>query len=150
MTGLPPEPETPSLSGFTRQLSALEMRQLADEQFRVTFERNAKAQRHGRRAENALIWVAVGAVVLRVLVETVHEIAGMFLTLKPHPHPFPWAFVAIFLGSILPKTLGRASAGKVWEILATGGAKLIGRGRPRARSAPRRQAVGERHLPAHI
>lgn len=31
---------------------------------------------------------------------------------------FPWLTVIVFAGCVLPKTLGRATTGKVWESLA--------------------------------
>lgn len=36
---------------------------------------------------------------------------------------FPWVTVAIFLGCVLPKTVGRMTAGRVWEAL---GARFAG------------------------
>lgn len=38
---------------------------------------------------------------------------------------FPWVTTIIFLGCVLPKTVGRMTAGKIWETLGArfGGAK---------------------------
>lgn len=43
--------------------------------------------------------------------------------------PFPWIIVMFFLGCILPKTLGRATTGSVWIILAQAVGRLISRGK---------------------
>lgn len=52
------------------------------------------------------------------------------LGLRPHTEaPFPWIVMAFFIGGILPKTLGRATAGQVWVVLAHGVARLLTRGK---------------------
>lgn len=68
-------------------------------------------------------------IVARGIAELVHE---FYPVIEAHKHGIPWGF---FMGCgllVLPKVLGRATAGKVWEAIGTGVGRLIGRGRPAA------------------
>lgn len=87
----------------------------------------------GGRSRQIEDWGFVVAIVLmaiRGLSELLHEWAAMLVELRPHPHPWPWAFLISVLVVALPKFLGRATAGKVWESIGAGLGRLVGRGRP--------------------
>ncbi len=68
----------------------------------------------------------IGEIVVHVVVS---------LGIRPYTEaPFPWIIVMFFLGCILPKTLGRATTGQVWVILAGAIARLIPRGKNGSRA----------------
>jgi hypothetical protein len=125
-------PMTPS--GITRKLTDLEERQFRDERARVELERELRAEAalKGRQVENAGYWVALALVGVRGVLEMVHEVVGWFMTLRPHQHGMPWAFMVAVFCFVLPKWVGRATAGKVWGGIGTGLTRLVGRGRPAA------------------
>lgn len=87
---------------------------------------------HSRLLENIgfAVGVAVGAFYV-VAVEAVPQLCyslGKCLQ-APQPHPFPWGVVIIVTALVLPKTLGRVTAGKVWQTIS---AKFPGGGQPPA------------------
>lgn len=94
------------------------------------------AGRTHRRVENAGMWVAIGLVTLRSLIEMGQDV-GLFDHVK---HGFPWGFASTVFMLLLPKVVSRASYGRAWEAiaggLATGIAKLVGRGRPAGPGEP--------------
>lgn len=74
-----------------------------------------------RRIED---WLAIAGVAQAML----YGIAEFLIhigVVTPKSHGVPYMTIALFLGCVLPKTVGRASAGKIWEILANrfGGSK---------------------------
>lgn len=69
----------------------------------------------GRWIENIL---AIVGILQAALYGTMEALArGGFLPHTEHPG-FPWVTVIIFAGCVLPKTLGRATAGRVWDAVA--------------------------------
>ena len=53
-----------------------------------------------------------------VLVEVLPH-SGLVSCQAPSPHPgFPWGVVILVAAMVAPKTLGRATAGKVWDVVA--------------------------------
>lgn len=46
--------------------------------------------------------------------------SGLMSCAVPTTHPsFPWGVVILVAALVAPKTLGRATAGKVWEVVAS-------------------------------
>ena len=83
-----------------------------------------------RQIENWGYVIALVLVGARGLMEMVHEIVGWLLTLQPHKHAIPWAFLAAVFCFVLPKWVGRYTTGKVWQSIGGGIGRLISRGRP--------------------
>jgi len=115
-------PEQPlTESGMRRKLTAMEL-QVA----RYSVAKGGTS----RLIEDVGFCVGLGLLGLRGLAEVVPEMLGPFMTLKPHEHHVPWAILLSSVLLVAPKWLGKATAGKVWEALGQGGAKLLARGRP--------------------
>lgn len=72
-------------------------------------------QQAGRRAENIGFYVAITIAALLGLVE-IADRAGILPNAETGS--FPWGVVLLQVMLVLPKTLGRATAGKVWDALA--------------------------------
>jgi hypothetical protein len=122
------DPERPlTESGMRRQLTALE-KQVA----RYSIQRGGTS----RLIEDAGFVVGLGLLGLRGVAEILPEMLGPFMALRPHEHQFPTALILSSVLLVAPKWLGKASAGRVWEALGAGGAKLIGRGRPAGPGEP--------------
>lgn len=81
-----------------------------------------KQGRTSRRVEDALAIVGILQAVAYGTVESLAAAGWRFGACAPATG-FPWITAIIFLGCVLPKTLGRATAGKIWERLPIGGAK---------------------------
>lgn len=77
---------------------------------------------HSRMIEDGL---AIAGIIQALFYGTLEGLrsAGFTIGTCVTEHSFPWVTVIIFLGCVLPKTVGRASAGKAWELAAG----LIGR-----------------------
>jgi len=77
------------------------------------------AQHRGRFAEDVGMWAAilVGGASAGVKL-WVYLVCSTMKECHTASAGFPWETGALMLLLILPKTVGRASAGKVWEILA--------------------------------
>lgn len=73
---------------------------------------------------------------LRGLAEIAHEVAAALIELREHSHQFPWAFLMGCALLVAPKMVGRATAGRVWEAIGGGLAKLVSRGRSRGPGEP--------------
>lgn len=69
-----------------------------------------------RWIENVLAIVGIAQAALYGTMEALAR--GGFLTHSEHAG-FPWVTIIIFAGCVLPKTLGRATAGRVWDALAS-------------------------------
>lgn len=72
-----------------------------------------------RWVEDSLAVVGIAQAALYGTMEALAR--GGFLKHAEHPG-FPWVTVIIFAGCVLPKTLGRATAGRVWDAIAKRGA----------------------------
>lgn len=97
-------------------------------------------------------WGFIIALVLGALYGLSEVIVYAVVSLGIRPYveaPFPWLVMAFFIGGILPKTLGRATAGQVWVVLAQGVARLISRGKNgNGRAAIQTPAVTDADAPA--
>jgi hypothetical protein len=76
-------------------------------------------QEVSRKIEN---WLAVlGGVIAAAYVVGVEILPAVLHSLgkagAPGDHEFPWGVVILVAALVLPKTVGRATAGKVWEVL---------------------------------
>lgn len=69
-----------------------------------------------RWIENGLAVVGIAQAALYGTVEALNH-AGISLGSCTPSSGFPWITLVIFVGCVLPKTVGRASAGKVWELI---------------------------------
>ena len=83
-----------------------------------------------RMLEDVAFGLGIFLVGLRGVAEVAHEVAGSLMELREHRHQFPWAFILSCGLLVLPKTVGRATAGKVWGAIGDGLGRLVGRGRP--------------------
>lgn len=76
----------------------------------------------GRRAENTLAYIGAAQALLAGTLESLAHAGVRFGSCPPIPEHWwshvPWFNVTILLVCVLPKTIGRMSAGKVWEALA--------------------------------
>ena len=90
----------------------------------------------GRLGEDVGMWLALGLGTLRGISELAHEWIAMFVPLRPHTHGIPWAFLGIFFGCLIPKTLGVVTAGEIWKSIGSGLGRLISRGRPAGPGEP--------------
>lgn len=77
----------------------------------------------GRRVENVLAYLGASQAVLAAGLEALTH-AGVRLGSCPEPagswwSHVPWFNLAVLFVCVLPKTLGRVTAGKVWETLAS-------------------------------
>jgi hypothetical protein len=83
-------------------------------------QRSSPASRH---IENAL---AIAGIIQALLYGTLEALRhnGIAFGKCEAPDGIPWVTVLIFMGCVAPKTLGRATAGKLWEkIPIIGGGK---------------------------
>ena len=82
-------------------------------------QRQSSASRH---IENGL---AIAGIVQALLYGTLESLAhsGIKFGACEAPQGIPWITVMIFAGCVAPKTLGRATAGKLWEKLPIIGGK---------------------------
>lgn len=89
------------------------------EQVAVKLEQRSPASRH---IENAL---AVAGIAQALLYGTLESLAhsGIRFGTCESPSGIPWITVMIFMGCVAPKTLGRATAGKLWEKIPIIGGK---------------------------
>lgn len=81
-----------------------------------------RPSRRSRLIEDTGFAIGIGLIALRGVAELVQE----FLDRPNHTHPFPLAFVIGVLACVLPKTLGRMTAGRIWEVL---GGSVLNRGK---------------------
>lgn len=70
----------------------------------------------GRHIENALAIAGTAQVALYGTLEALSRSGYMLGTCKPSTG-VPWVTLAFFFGAVLPKTVGRATAGKIWGVL---------------------------------
>jgi hypothetical protein len=75
-----------------------------------------------RRIENALALVGIAQAALYGTIEALKE-AGWQMGPCQTNGGIPWVTLAVFVGCVLPKTLGRATAGKIWEKIPLIGGK---------------------------
>jgi len=78
-----------------------------------------------RGVENGLAVAGALPLVLYGLGEAAHTVNLCFGECTTSEHSFPWAILLGALVLVLPKTVGRATTGRVWEILAKGAASRI-------------------------
>lgn len=72
-----------------------------------------------RYIENWAAVVGMLVVVAYVLLVEIMPHSGLMACSTPPVHPgFPWGVVILVAALVAPKTLGRASAGRIWEIMA--------------------------------
>lgn len=77
------------------------------------------AQHRGRVAEDAGMWAAIVVGALSAGVKLwVYLVCSTMRECHSANAGFPWETGALMLLLILPKTVGRATAGKVWETIA--------------------------------
>lgn len=70
---------------------------------------------HSRRLEDWGMIVGIAQAALYGVAEFLIHIG----VVTPKSTGIPWMTIALFFGCVLPKTLGRATAGKIWEIIAS-------------------------------
>jgi hypothetical protein len=86
----------------------------------VKLEQRSPASRH---IENALAIAGILQACLYGTLEALRHNGISFGQCEP-TEGIPWVTVLIFMGCVAPKTLGRATAGKLWEkIPVIGGGK---------------------------
>ena len=73
-------------------------------------------QQQGRKVENLGFYIALGLGTLYGLSEIISHIGITFGT--KHDDRFPTGIVTMIVTFCLPKIIGRATAGKIWELLA--------------------------------
>lgn len=71
-------------------------------------------QRKGRKIENIGFYAAVFVGTLYALAETVTHV-GVTFGKGDHNDSFPWGVLIMVVTFSLPKILGRATAGRIWE-----------------------------------
>lgn len=84
-----------------------------------------KAVHAGRTLENAgfVLGLVVGG--LQAFAEvTIYFLVSIGSVVRTDA-PFPWFVAMFFIGCILPKYLGRATAGQVWIVLAQAVARML-------------------------
>lgn len=75
------------------------------------------AQRsHSRWIEDIGFFVGILQALFYGALEALRS-AGFKLGDCPTDHPFPWVTIIIFLGCVAPKTLGRATTGRIWQAI---------------------------------
>jgi hypothetical protein len=89
------------------------------ERVAVKIEQRGGASRH---IENALAIAGIAQALLYGTLEALRHSGISFGTCEA-PEGIPWITVMIFAGCVAPKTLGRATAGKLWEKLPIIGGK---------------------------
>ena len=72
---------------------------------------------HGRRAENVLAYAGAAQAVFAGVLESLVR-AGFRLGAGDAVSGVPWVNLAILGVCVLPKTVGRATAGRVWDAIA--------------------------------
>jgi hypothetical protein len=77
----------------------------------------AKHATAGRNIEN---WLALAGVLQAMLYGLAEFLIHIGLA-TPKSCGIPYMTITLFLGCVLPKTIGRATAGKVWEAIANRG-----------------------------
>lgn len=70
-----------------------------------------------RHIENALAIAGILQALLYGTLEALRHAGISFGKCEP-ADGIPWVTVMIFAGCVAPKTLGRATAGKVWDVVA--------------------------------
>lgn len=64
-------------------------------------------------------FLAIVGILMAVFYGAMEALArGGFVTHNEHAG-FPWITAIVFLGCVLPKTVGRMTAGKVWEAIGS-------------------------------
>lgn len=76
----------------------------------------------GRHIENVLAIVGIAQAALYGTLEALRHNGISFGDCTPATG-IPWVTVLIFMGCVAPKTLGRATAGKLWEKIPIIGGK---------------------------
>ncbi len=77
--------------------------------------------RGSRALENAAFALAVLLGTAYVIFVEILPAIGWRLGEADHVHNFPWGLFAILTLLVAPKTVGRATAGKVWDRVASRG-----------------------------
>ena len=98
------------------------MPEMSDTQIDRAVERVQRQSPTSRHIENGL---AIAGLFQAMLYGTIEALAHAGIRLGPcaAPEGFPWVTLCIFAGCVAPKTLGRATAGKLWEKLPIVGGK---------------------------
>lgn len=76
------------------------------------------SSRRSRLLEDIAFIVGIAIAVLYAIGEFLTSMGWCIKTCNPHAG-VPWMTVVLFAGCVLPKTLGRATAGKVWDAIAS-------------------------------
>jgi hypothetical protein len=74
-----------------------------------------KNGRASRWIENGL--AVLGGLIAAAYVVGVEIYPAIAFTTAPSGHGFPWGVVILVAALVLPKTVGRATAGKVWDVI---------------------------------
>lgn len=106
---------TLSASGMVRKLTELERRLEAD---------RIRHSNGGRRVENVAMWVAILLIATRSIVELIQG-TGILAHVDAG---FPWGFWMTCGLLVLPKVVGRSSAGRFWESIGAGIGRRVGGG----------------------
>lgn len=80
------------------------------------------AARRGRSVEDVAMYVGIGQAALYGVGEFLMQIGVV-----PRYTGVPYMTIALFLGCVLPKTVGRATAGRIWTVLADTFASRFGK-----------------------
>lgn len=86
---------------------------------------NEKHAHRGRNVEDIAMYVGLVQAALYGFVEALVFLLRSLGKIPDGPHPFPWVTMALFLGCILPKTVGRATAGRIWTGLGAAAAERL-------------------------
>jgi hypothetical protein len=109
----PVKPETP-----TTELRPTQVVERVVEAIEAKQGVSTPAERsHSRMIEDMLAFAGILQALFSGTLEALTR-AGFKFGDCPTDHSFPWVTVIIFLGCVLPKTVGRASAGAVWKAIA--------------------------------
>jgi len=87
------------------------------------------------RSRNIEDGLAIAGIIVGALYVVAVEIfphacySSGFCERAPVAQPFPWIVFCVIAACVLPKTVGRATAGKVWEII---GSRIPGSRKPDA------------------
>lgn len=94
-------------------------------------ERLALLHKRARGVEDYGMYVGLAIAALYGLSEAVvYTATSLGLVPEPGETRVPWITVILFVGCVLPKTIGRVTTGKVWVTLATGVASWFSRQPP--------------------